>query len=87
MKIVYPAVFHKEKKGYSVEFLDLPGCITQGDNLVEAMEMVKDAALGWLLTSVEDGEELPKPSDVTDIKVHGKDFVSVFLLDLGVCKA
>lgn len=55
--------------------------------MVEAMEMAKDAALGWLLTSVEDGEELPKPSDVTDIKVHGKDFVSVFLLDLGVCKA
>lgn len=44
-KIYYPAVFHTDKKagGYWVEFPDLPGCVTEGDNDIKAMEMVKDA--------------------------------------------
>ena len=83
MKVVYSAVFHEEGKGYSVEFPDLPGCITQGDTLEQAIEMAEDAALGWLLISVEDGEELPKPTDIEKIKVTGKDFKTPLLLDLG----
>lgn len=34
--IVYPAVFHKEENAYLVEFPDLPGCITYGNDLIEA---------------------------------------------------
>ena len=67
MKLVYPACFYKEEEGYSVEFPDLPGCITQGDTLEEAIEMAEDAALGWLLTTLEDGQEIPMPSKVKDI--------------------
>ena len=49
MKLVYPAIFYYEESGgYSVEIPDLTGCITQGDNLAEAMEMSQDAATGWL---------------------------------------
>ena len=81
MKLVYPACFCLE--GYSVEVPDLKGCITQGDTLEEALQMAEDAALGWLLTSVEEGEELPSPSNIQDIKLDGKgSFVSLLLLDL-----
>lgn len=84
MKLVYPACFYLEEDGtYSVEVPDLKGCITQGDSLEDAIQMAEDAALGWLLTSVEEGEDLPKPSQIQDIKLEQKDaFVSLLLLDL-----
>ena len=62
MKLYYPAVFIEHADGYTVEFPDLPGCITQGDTLEEAFEMAEDAACGWILTSIEDDEEIPKPT-------------------------
>lgn len=84
MKLVYPACFYQEEDGgYSVELPDLKGCITQGDSLEEVIQMAEDAALGWLLTSVEDGEDLPKPSDIKNIKLQNEEgFVSLLLLDL-----
>ena len=43
-KRIYPAVFHAEDVGgYSVTFPGLPGCITEGDTLTEAVEMAEDA--------------------------------------------
>ena len=42
-KYVYPAIFTKEDKGYSVCFPDVQGCYTQGETLTEAMDMAKDA--------------------------------------------
>ena len=60
MKLVYPACFYEEKEGgYSVEIPDLLGCCTQADTLEEAIEMAEDAALGWILTSIENEEEIP----------------------------
>ena len=84
MKLVYPACFYIEDDGsYSVEVPDLKGCVSQGNSLEEAIQMAEDAALGWLLTSIEDGEELPNPSNIKDIKLDSENgFVSLLLLDL-----
>lgn len=36
-KMTYLAIFHPEADGgYSVDFPDLPGCVTEGDTLSEA---------------------------------------------------
>ena len=85
MKLVYPACFYEEKDGgYSVEIPDLLGCCTQGENLEEAIQMAQDAALGWLLTAVENNEEIPKASNIKDIKLENENgFVTLLLLDLG----
>ena len=85
MKLVYPACFYLEDDGgYSVEVPDLKGCITQGDTLEEAIQMAQDAALGWLLTSLEHDEEIPNPSNINDIKLENSNgFTSLLLLDLG----
>ncbi len=84
MKLVYPACFYQEEDGYSVDIPDLLGCCTQGENLEEAISMAEDAALGWLLTAVEEGEELPEASHIKDVKLENENgFVSLLLLDLG----
>lgn len=83
MKLVYPAKFYYEEDGgYSVEVPDLVGCITQGENLEEAMQMAQDAALGWLLTTIEEEEEIPTPSSIEEIKIEGKGFKTLLLLDI-----
>jgi len=64
MKLIYPALFYEDNEThtFTVIFPDLPGCVTQGDTIEEALEMAEDAASGWILTSIEDDEEVPKPS-------------------------
>lgn len=84
MKLVYPACFYEEKEGgYSVEIPDLLGCCTQANTLEDAMEMAEDVALGWILTSIEDEEEIPNPSKIQDIKLERENgFVTLLLLDI-----
>ena len=42
LKLVYPAIFTpcEELSGYTVEVPDLPGCVTEGRNLVEALSLI-----------------------------------------------
>lgn len=89
MKLVYPACFYLEEDGgYSVIVPDLLGCNTQGDTLEEAIQMAQDAALGWLLTAVEENEEFPKPTELKNVKLEEKNgFVSLLLLDLSAYTA
>ncbi len=85
MKLVYPAYFTPLEKsdGYCVTFPDLPGCVTQGKNLAEAIEMATDAASGWVLDELEDGKSAPKASKVNEIKVEQDcDFVNAIVLDM-----
>ena len=56
----YDAIFEKEKDGgYSVWIPDLPGCASQGDNLEEAIENIKEAAQLYLedaeMDKIEEG--------------------------------
>ena len=39
--IFYPAIFHPEETGYSVEIPDIEGCFTQGDTMDEAVRMAQ----------------------------------------------
>lgn len=64
MKYVYPAVFTPEENGlFSVNFPDLEGCYTSGDNLGDAIYMAEDV-LAMTLVSYEDkGLSIPVPSE------------------------
>ena len=84
MKLVYPACMYEEDDGsYSVEVPDLKGCCTQGNTLQEALEMAQDAALGWILTSIEDDEKIPQASKIEDIELENENgFKTLLLLDI-----
>ena len=71
-KMFYPAVFHRaEEGGYWITFPDIPECITEGDNMEEAYNMAVDA-LGLALTDrIKEKQDLPKASEVDDIKEDG----------------
>ena len=85
MKLIYPAVFYPFSDGsggYTVEFPDLPGCVTEGNNLEEAFEMAEDAASGWVLDELEEGNPVPKASEYVDIKPRERGQVNMVLLDM-----
>ena len=63
----YPARFTPaEEGGYTVEFVDLKGCITEGDTFEEARVMAEDALDGYLTVLYHDGTDIPPPSHVKD---------------------
>ncbi len=81
MKYVYTAVFTDTGEGYSVAIPDLPGCITGGDNLADAMTMVADAGAMWLWDAENKNELIPKASAFEKIPVAEKEVKSLVLLD------
>lgn len=82
MKMIYPAVFHPEAEGgYSVDFPDLLGCVTEGDTLVEAVAMAEDALGIYLYSLKVDKEPYPPPSDPAGIKVENGSFISLVEYD------
>ena len=85
MKLVYPAVFTplETMQGYCVAFPDLPGCVTQGNSLADAITMAVDAASGWVLDEIEDGKKPPSASSPNDIKLDNtSEFVNLVVLDM-----
>jgi predicted RNase H-like HicB family nuclease len=45
--------------GFSVFFPDLPGCVTQGDDLADAQTMAGDALSGWIASMIAHGDPIP----------------------------
>jgi predicted RNase H-like HicB family nuclease len=84
MRLTYPAVFYEGEGGFSVEVPDLPGCVSGGPTLAEAILMGTDAASGWVLTELEDGKPVPKASPIKKIRPVAGGFVSMLVLDMDV---
>ncbi len=85
MKLIYPAVFKPfsdHSGGYVVEFPDLPGCVTEGKDLKQAIEMGIDAASGWILGELEEGEKIPSASNYSEIAIENGCMVNMLLLDI-----
>lgn len=62
------ATFTREPLGIAVEFPDLPGCFSQGDDYREAFLNAKEALHLHLVGMIMDGEEIPQPSKFEDLK-------------------
>jgi len=48
-----------EEGGYIVSIPELPGCVTQGETVAEALEMVQEAMEGLLIAADKEGEPVP----------------------------
>lgn len=84
MKLIYPAIFTPfgDRDGFTVEIPDLPGCITEGDSLIEAIEMGTDVASGWILGEIEEGNGFPAARASSDITVPEGSFINLLVLDM-----
>lgn len=51
-----------------VWFPDLPGCISGGDDIDEALENAPEALELYAQELIEDGRQLPRPRTLTELK-------------------
>ena len=84
MRLLYPAIFYpfEEGGGYTVEVPDLPGCVSEGDSLADAIIMGTDAACGWVLDELESGNPVPTARDINEIKPDEGGIVNLIVLDM-----
>jgi predicted RNase H-like HicB family nuclease len=67
---VYPAIFDYAEDGISIEFPDLPGCISCADSTEEAIKNAKEAMALHLHSMEEDGDPIPEPTPVNKLKLE-----------------
>ena len=84
MKLIYPACFYpcEAKKGYTVVVPDLPGCVSEGNSLSEAIMMGTDAAYGWIIDEMQEGNPLPKATDIDLNKTEDDSIIILLVLDM-----
>jgi predicted RNase H-like HicB family nuclease len=64
----YVALIHKDPDSdYGVSFPDLPGCVTAGSMLDEAITMAEEALALHMEGLLEDGEDVPAPMPAEQI--------------------
>ncbi len=77
-QFVYPAVFHPNDDGsITVTFPDLPGCITEGKSLENALYMAQDALAVWMEYTIDHKEPVPEASPLQDMACEAGEFANL----------
>lgn len=81
-KYIYPALFTPaETSGFYVTFPDIENCFTDGDNLIEAMEMAQDVLACMLCCMERDNDPIPQATPIKKIKTAENEFATLILCD------
>lgn len=63
MKLPYKMEIVPDEEGsYVVSFPELPGCLSTGDKIEEAIKNAVDAKRAWFEAAIEDGVEIKAPT-------------------------
>ncbi len=86
MRYAYPAIFTEEEvenrgKVYIVEFPDLPGCVTEGESIPNAIEMAREALAGCIRSMQERRETIPEATPLGAVRADNG-FASLIDLDM-----
>ena len=66
----YRITLRKEPEGgYTVLVPALPGCVTYGKTVEEAIEMARDAITGYVESLIEDGEAVPLEEELIEYRL------------------
>ena len=79
---MYPALLEETGSGgYAIRVPDVPGCVTTGDTIEDALECIRDALAGCLCVLEDEGRQLPEASSPAAI-ADGKATVVLVDVDL-----
>jgi predicted RNase H-like HicB family nuclease len=83
MEYIFPAIFHENKdESYTITYPDLPGCISEGKSLGNAMYMAESGLKQWLGYLTDNKQEIPAASHVDKIKTNKAEFVNLIRVEL-----
>ena len=75
---VYPAVFHPNDDGsFTITYPDLPGCISEGKSLGNAMYMAQSALTQWIGYLADKQQAIPPASDLKVVETAPDEFASL----------
>jgi len=52
----------EEGGGWLATIPDLPGCVSDGESIEDAVKNITDAKRAWVITAFEAGRKIPEPS-------------------------
>lgn len=82
MKYIYTAVFSEDENGkVFARVPDLPGCITTGKDLQDAIEQITDAAACWLVVAEDEDDAIPAATAQADVPHAAEDQLSFIQID------
>lgn len=83
MQYIYTAIFTpvEDGSGYYAEVPDLPGCITTGNSLADAIDQITDAINGWLVVAEDEGDEIAPPTPQDQLTVGADAVFSLISAD------
>lgn len=80
---IYPAVFHPNDDGtFTIIYPDLPGCISEGKSLGNAIYMAQSALTQWLEYLTDKKLDIPSASPMQSIHVEDNEFVNLIRADV-----
>lgn len=75
---IYPSIFEiDEDNRIAVTFPDLPGAITCGDNIEEAIKNAKECMGLHLFGMERDGDLIPEPTSGIEIETEDNQFITL----------
>ena len=75
---VYPAVFHPNDDGsFTITYPYLPGCISEGKSLGNAMYMAQSALTQWIGYLADKQQAIPPASDLKVVETAPDEFASL----------
>lgn len=71
MVYIYTAVFEPKENGngYYAKVPDIPGCVTSGKNLPDAIEQITDALNGCLVVAEDEGLDIADPTPQSQLSI------------------
>lgn len=82
MRYIYSAVFTPSEGGkVYARIPDLPGCITTGKDLQDAIDQISDAASGWLVVAEDEGLDIAPATPQSQIAHEDGDVLSLIRVD------
>lgn len=83
MKYTYTAVFTptEDHTEYYASVPDLPGCITTGDDIEDAIAQISDAAADWLVVAEDKGLNINPPTPQAKIARENGSVLSLIQVD------
>jgi antitoxin HicB len=77
------ALLREDEGGYAVVVPALPGCVTQGPTLAQALDRVKEAIAGYLETLEAHGEPIPDDSPTVTFDLEDAEEALVVKVTVG----
>ncbi|MDO5299953.1 MAG: type II toxin-antitoxin system HicB family antitoxin [Clostridia bacterium] len=83
MVYLYTAVLSpiEDGSGYYARVPDLPGCMTSGRSLADALSQITDAMSGWLCVAEDEALPISPPTPQADIPHDPGDICSLIQVD------